>query len=1276
MRVIPFAVFAVSCFAAAPTKFTAAVTAQQAILRWDQTYAGTCTVEVSESATYSPVVNDVNVTLFTGSATTTAGAGSQTFIVGKRSAETAIDGKIYSRSLAAATPHYVRLNCDGEFAYLTFTTARAAGITPEAPLWNADGFGNMAIQEFDFTDGSKPVIDAQVGAKIYRVSGPTDMGFSAEYSFPASSVQGASGWTSASNLVSGSPSTLAVTGNTNAAFAPIQVDGNSRTFGGFVPPGPNTIYAFTLSNLGFRIYGEGSDGTASNRQVAVCLSTDSGQTCATDEITLNLSASGSCPGSCDQGVLPATHADGGWLGWSSAIPKTFHMMQGYVTASASSTVTLVGGLNTSANLNGQQASPAWFRPEWAAGSKIYIAGTDPTCPNNYCTLVSVTDRDTLVIQETITVSAALYRFGGLGFRVRKTNATGTVSLSMKYTTQAGYALQQGQAESCSPKAVTTSVDRNGSPLGYTEVGYLCLFNSMRDAASLLYFVSADRHDYRLLDLIAPPSSISGYTTDDLPTGAGFTAGPSSAGATFDPADGNSFYTLKTCQASGNPPCLWKITYTGSGYVEPAGIHNSLNVAGAISGYTSPLTWANLTRPTQGRSLSAQILANTTYDTAVWPALTGLGFNGITGGYAQFSITISGQDLPGAVFLFDSTGTFYSWSDGLSNALPGNRFIGLHASSPTAGLSVISSHTLIANDSSKKFGGPFSSSWNCVMKGGVCDTDTSLPGTIGAGYGYDATCPSGLPSWAVDMGATGDQCVTMQTTGEPCSATPQTVELANFPCPNSGAATKSWIGVPVDLKDTIYDNVDATPQQFGAREFMILVKKTNLGGELWEMVFLRDSATGYACQEAAPRGRKCDANASQAAHLDNWTARWTPASDYPIFTPSTNIWAQENQYLTRGHADRSLSFSGVPSFVGIYGSGGYFSRLGGSIGGQATAYLAQWPFFAGIEANADGAGGWQQSYLSASPLNGVGVNAELGADWRHPNGSFGSEPEVLGATIGDSYTLTLQGGTTSVYKVATISGDYNPKKTQITAWVGPYILKEKSSTTTGNTITDSDPWRVCYAYKANECRTGSTAGDFYVVAPALQTTMTQCNSSQTSVRNLCLFASTAVLGRVTQVRFVNDATGILQRHLGDTMTSPGAQYAYSHARTFPDGTCVMSSTYNAYGWWSGVTQICPGPWIEDSANRTGFQPVPVKATFANAVVEFGYDANFYCTPRAEACKVAASTINATTPFYFAHETLAGVTGSATITIPALPSRILYYRVISGSTPGPTQILAVP
>src|SRR4051794_11149556 len=89
------------------------VTSPQAIFEYTAPDNNPCTIQASESASYSPLVNDVNPALFRAS-NTDQRTGSVTsgthrvFVLGKRSVETAADSRNYSRALQANTLHYIR----------------------------------------------------------------------------------------------------------------------------------------------------------------------------------------------------------------------------------------------------------------------------------------------------------------------------------------------------------------------------------------------------------------------------------------------------------------------------------------------------------------------------------------------------------------------------------------------------------------------------------------------------------------------------------------------------------------------------------------------------------------------------------------------------------------------------------------------------------------------------------------------------------------------------------------------------------------------------------------------------------------------------------------------------------------------------------------------------------------------------------------------------------------------------------------------------------------
>jgi hypothetical protein len=84
---------------------------------------------------------------------------------------------------------------------------------------------------------------------------------------------------------------------------------------------------------------------------------------------------------------------------------------------------------------------------------------------------------------------------------------------------------------------------------------------------------------------------------------------------------------------------------------------------------------------------------------------------------------------------------------------------------------------------------------------------------------------------------------------------------------------------------------------------------------------------------------------------------------------------------------------------------------------------------------------------------------------------------------------------------------------------------------------------------------------------------------------------------------------------------------------------------------------------DSVARNGFIStnitIPTYSGAQTAVVQFGYTPSFYCTSRNEACLKGTETGN---NYAFASEGSTGVScaSGCTISVPAIPQRVLYYR----------------
>jgi hypothetical protein len=1252
-RIFAFFLFAALAFSQPTTLRTDWVTPTQAVVSYAPPDANPCTIEVSTSNTYSPQVHDTNSSLFSGSNSDASRArvvGSRrNFIVGTRTAALASDGKMRSRALTPNTTYYVRMTCTGGSATTSFTTAKLSGLAPEAPPYSADGLGGFGFPEFDYADRSTPVVDPQTGTKMYMVANPKDLAHVGEYSFVSGIYFGGTGWTNPGNITAASAGTVASTSGTNPIFVPMKLS-DAYILGNW----SNYQLDGALVDAALHIYGQGT-GAAGDRKINVCLSVDSGQTCYTSSTAVTLSTS-----STDQGTFPSDFPTAGaanatWIpfkGWGKTVPRNY-------TASGSGNLSATAGAVT-VTVSGQSAVRSYFNAEWAAGTKVYIAGSSPTCANNFCTIASVTNSQQMTLSESLTISSADWYFAGIGFRITKDNSSGSVALSAAYKIAKSYAMETGSDMGCSPTTVTTNVDRDGNPISPGIVGRLCLVAKFRAQNAALYFVGETQPEFRLLSLGRFPTTIpAGHTSDDwvYPPVMRLPASPT----IFDTADANTFY-IGSGTNSGSTS-IFKGVYSGD-YRETSGL---FFIAGNDTGiYTyvdDSITWTNMTKPSASQDLRTRILAGSSYNESLYGSLTsGLSFVGIASNYAVFYKGYGAQDDACWIFTFNaSTGALASAFDTAKGPAAGARFGGCHAALVQAGKPVIGNNGLKRANTSTLYGGPFTAVPTHVYRSGSPSTTTSLPGTYDASY--DGTCPADLPQKWKDKGAVGNNCVKLRFATEPCSSYATTAEKAATPCP--GDATKSYIGVNVGEGDEFYD-----PAQSGDGEHMLIVRRTAVSGNTFDVIMLRNAGNGYCCIVGSKQTGECLGAASQAVHSNGWTALFVSQgsceSVSQFYSPTDpTSWVYEHQMYMRGHYGFEVNGS-VVDFIGIQPTGVYAVRHPGSVSdigvyGSPAFDIAYTPSFSSVALNA----GVVQSY--ASP----GINSGVGVDWRHVNGGLGLDVEIPNQSVGPALTITSVGGQSRTYKVTGFTAP-TIKKQPLVVWMGIRNFADMSSATTGNRISDSDLWKYCYAYRANECRTGSNAGDLYVVAAGLDTSATTCSASQVSRNVLCVFPVGPGLAQIMQLHTSDaDSTGAKQRRLGPANNSPGSQYVYSHARPFSptQPTKLFATAYHQSGVHTGAVMLDPGAIDTSAPPATDYVTetitVPASGGATHARIKFGYadysgdTSTFNCTSRDEACVTDESLA----PFAFVGDSLTAKSCSSgcSIGVPAIPGRVMQYKI---------------
>jgi hypothetical protein len=246
-------------------------------------------------------------------------------------------------------------------------------------------------------------------------------------------------------------------------------------------------------------------------------------------------------------------------------------------------------------------------------------------------------------------------------------------------------------------------------------------------------------------------------------------------------------------------------------------------------------------------------------------------------------------------------------------------------------------------------------------------------------------------------------------------------------------------------------------------------------------------------------------------------------------------------------------------------------------------------------------------------------------------------------------------------------------------------------------TTANPYKFCIARAAGECpgsdhSAATQAGQMWVNCPDVISPGVQDNTGYFSTLSCVTASGGCMMGMGNDILVYNasahsnvaaqfslwksDAAGALSHNLTIAVGRIRLTYGFDTMRLLPDNSwAVFRGDYlnlNGEDMWIG--KMLPWP-ASDSDNRHTYIPISVTLqppssdlNIAKAIVEFGYGengapANLYCTTRADVCVANQATVpSGNAPFQFASESPVGLScvSQCTISIPAIPDRILYYR----------------
>ena len=355
------------------------------------------------------------------------------------------------------------------------------------------------------------------------------------------------------------------------------------------------------------------------------------------------------------------------------------------------------------------------------------------------------------------------------------------------------------------------------------------------------------------------------------------------------------------------------------------------------------------------------------------------------------------------------------------------------------------------------------------------------------------------------------------------------------------------------------------------------------------------------------------------------------------------------------------------------------------------------------------------FAGVSSLLGLGNSSQ-----KHPS-QPGVDPALggKGLTALDKFNLmggvgalnntaiTLVGGFENVYKVN--SPAINPKHLPLYAFDGRHWYTSKS-TPAQDSLTDFDSHRFCFALATDDCVAGSSTGDFYIASPDLNPALRYFSSTE---GNNVGAVEINNVGVASGVSYADCAIEMYLRghYDGQNPVRLGGAYARCLMQGLEDprGRTVFSNVQcvgNNCDWATTIVSDPPRnrsyaileipPLAADPSNDPlTFLPVTVDFAqapgAADAYIEFGYgddpDEPFRCKAHTflGKCIAGSATVNEADPFLWEGETITGVAfggGRATITIPALPNRVLHYRIVQRDaggavvSSGPTEIVVTP
>lgn len=1197
------------------------VTPTQAVIAYSAPSSAACTLEVSESASYTPLVHDVNAALFASSnADSRAGnvsiGRSRTFVVGQRKSDKAASSRWYSRALKADTVHYCRVTCGGDTATGTFRTANIPFGATRQDAFQPDT-ERLGQHRWPSTPKyGEEVIDPHTGAALKDLTKKSWLYANSTAAGVFSTASGTN-WTSPSNALAD-----------DAAYATYTGSGQDwLAVTGWTYPTSSSVSVNELSfiNLYVKGYCTGANCTTGGQTMQVCLTRD-GAKCEDpirefDLPTTEGSSLISDSGSADQ--------PGDWFSFELTPRDDWKLGTGMV-------------YNTSANYtkitftNAADCNRLQVGETLRVYRDVYVSTATFTIQTLNCAVPEATiSASTQLDYNGATGMPFEYPYGAkdnkrFGFLIRKKNAGTPATPTLNYV----YV-----------KAASSGLTRLTSGAG----GFEQMCSKTRTANGYYHC----KVDYSLLGVRTEANGeltvkFLGMSVVFM-TGQGINSGQYWCDPQFDTSDANVMYCAANSAYNTNRGVYVKLTYTGNDKeCGEAGSTCSAAIPYGTEGERwprAPFTYTNLTPclntctdpATEDYSLDQQMLRYTAsksfkYSETDFP---NCGISAVQGTHAIGMCSSGQQDSYMWMFAFD-----------LGNKLPiGSGYAGTHGNTQQIMGAVpmfnrthsrwCTHHTyqnpqydgIAVPEMQIEKIGPFQVTLNttlpaCSKASGTC---SACPSVTVDGYDYTGK------NW----------CATIDVTSS---------WNGGWGAAPAGYAT----GDPLSTLTTPFHwlrSAEVGDLFAHGGEFLKILQKNSNTQWVVERGFGFDQSYLY------PRAHGI--GDSFYAHCATTTSTTT--------APGPEVLSGVNWHYID---DPDGTGTGTTYYMTKYINHA-FSRSNVRVTPKFTVSLADFSDAAALKAG-------NSNYAridTAVKFGGKHSENEGNMTETHPSYSqydapardqvwfLDIHPWLFSMNNSSSVIVNVTGDLWRYAENASWGDGFQYKYFDLLGSIGQYTqLRDVSGPSVTLGGTSADAYKMCYVHRAGECYAGSTVGQIYFNAPTIDQTYKKCRQVEFvpgGIRDVCITEFNAIDSSLTQWGLPR-ADGETMRDLERSRVLARTFFSYRQSTTdnvkaTPDGRWALSRHAWAY-------RLPPYP-AEDSVNRAEFVKVPVTlkppAGVDNVVVEFGYDTSFRCTMRDEACVKDA---NATEPYVFAGDMLTGIScaSGCTVEMPGIAGRVLYYR----------------